>query len=185
MHSLFMPQHRKAHIERAIVDAAAHELAQGGLERASMQAIAERAGTSIGNLYKYFPDKQALYAAVVPPSLVRELRGLLDRRAREVHRGSARLPEALLDFALEHRPQLLFLLRHDVRFSEALVEQMVQLARSKAKPALRRTLQRIYRGWIATLASILAEEKSADDFREANALFLRYHLTGLKAVLRR
>lgn len=48
----------------AIVEATAHVLVEDGFERLSTNRVAKRAGVSIGSLYQYFPDKQALVLAV-------------------------------------------------------------------------------------------------------------------------
>jgi AcrR family transcriptional regulator len=45
---------------QALLEAAAEIFAEAGFEAATMTAIAERSGTSIGGLYRYFPDKPAL-----------------------------------------------------------------------------------------------------------------------------
>lgn len=47
-----------------MVDAAETEFADVGYEAATTEAIAERAGTSIGSLYQFFPHKRALFDAV-------------------------------------------------------------------------------------------------------------------------
>jgi len=47
----------------AIVEAAAQILEAGGPEALTTNAVAERAGVSIGTLYQYFPDKQAILLA--------------------------------------------------------------------------------------------------------------------------
>jgi AcrR family transcriptional regulator len=47
----------------AIVEAAAQILERRGAEALTTNAVAERAGVSIGTLYQYFPDKQAILAA--------------------------------------------------------------------------------------------------------------------------
>lgn len=49
----------------ALLDAAARILAEGGLEAANTNRIAEVAGVSVGSLYQYFPNKEALVAALV------------------------------------------------------------------------------------------------------------------------
>lgn len=49
---------------RAILEAAAHIFADRGSEGATTDAIAARAGVSIGSLYQYFPSKQALLATL-------------------------------------------------------------------------------------------------------------------------
>src|SRR5688572_3139042 len=48
----------------AIVEATAQVLAKYGYEGATTGRIAERAGTSVGSLYQYFPTKEALLVAV-------------------------------------------------------------------------------------------------------------------------
>ncbi len=48
----------------AIIRATAHVLAKDGYARASTNHIAEVAGVSVGSLYQYFPNKDALVLAV-------------------------------------------------------------------------------------------------------------------------
>ena len=48
----------------AIVEATWRVLAEEGYATASTNRIAERAGTSVGSLYQYFPNKDAIVAAV-------------------------------------------------------------------------------------------------------------------------
>jgi AcrR family transcriptional regulator len=47
-----------------ILDAAAHEFAERGVEAATIEGIAERAETSVGSIYQFFPNKLALYEAI-------------------------------------------------------------------------------------------------------------------------
>jgi AcrR family transcriptional regulator len=54
-----------------IVDAAAALFAGAGFEAATMEAIAERAETSIGSVYQFFPHKEAVFDAVAERSLTR------------------------------------------------------------------------------------------------------------------
>lgn len=48
----------------AILDAAEQVFGELGFEGATTEAIAERAGASIGSLYQFFPNKKALFAAL-------------------------------------------------------------------------------------------------------------------------
>jgi len=48
----------------ALLDAASSLLAAQGLAGMTTNAVAERAGVSVGSLYQYFPNKQALVSAV-------------------------------------------------------------------------------------------------------------------------
>lgn len=58
-------QSRSAMTVEAILEAAAHILEEEGFEGYTTNAIAARAGVSIGSLYQYFPNKDAVTAALV------------------------------------------------------------------------------------------------------------------------
>src|SRR5580698_1390055 len=58
-------QQRAAKTVEAIVEAAAHILERHGLEGYTTNAIAERAGVSIGSLYQYFGGKDGITIALV------------------------------------------------------------------------------------------------------------------------
>ncbi|MFN7902854.1 MAG: TetR/AcrR family transcriptional regulator, partial [bacterium] len=49
----------------AILEATARILETEGLEAANTNAIAARAGVSIGSLYPYFPDQAAIFAELI------------------------------------------------------------------------------------------------------------------------
>jgi AcrR family transcriptional regulator len=49
---------------RAILDATAQVLVEIGCDRATTNIIARRAGVSVGSLYQYFPNKEALVTAL-------------------------------------------------------------------------------------------------------------------------
>ena len=52
-----------------ILSASLAEFEVNGFERARMDTIAEAAGLSKGSIYRYFPDKEALFAATVLSAL--------------------------------------------------------------------------------------------------------------------
>jgi len=58
-------QTRSAHTVEAILEAAALVLEADGLEGFNTNAVARRAGASIGTLYQYFPSKDALILALL------------------------------------------------------------------------------------------------------------------------
>jgi AcrR family transcriptional regulator len=49
----------------AIIEAAAQLISRHGLDGFNTNAVAERAGVSIGSLYQYFPNKDAIMAALI------------------------------------------------------------------------------------------------------------------------
>lgn len=201
-----MAQRQKTEVRDALIAAAAEALAEAGYKGMTLTAVAARAGTSVGNLYKYFADKEALFAAAVPPALAEALRDLLQRRvqalgvAQDVDVLPAQHPyravaEDGLRFAIQHRLQLLFLLGHaeDTSYagladelSASLTELAVQYAASayptaRLTPGRRRALARIYRAFVVSITAILSEEAEEAALREAIDHLTSYHLAGLRA----
>ncbi len=58
-------QARSAALVDAMLEAAARILEERGLAACNTNAVAERAGASIGSLYQYFPGRDALIAALI------------------------------------------------------------------------------------------------------------------------
>lgn len=201
-----MAQRAKEHVRKAIVEAASRELAEVGWESATIAAIAARAGTSVGNVYKYFAGKEALFAATVPDGLVRDLRRLFRERVRalgvegepgalDARHAYHEAADALMTFSLAHRREILFLLHHatdtkHASFRIALERDLTAAAIAWAArahpglslaPAERRALRRIYRAFVGSLAALLEEERNDLAVREAAGLYVTYHLAGLRA----
>ncbi|SAI66472.1 TetR family transcriptional regulator [Bordetella ansorpii] len=76
-------QTRSLETVAAIVEAAAQVLEAEGLEGFNTNAVARRAGVSIGSLYQYFPGKDALTVALIERETARfydDARGALAQR---------------------------------------------------------------------------------------------------------
>ena len=58
-------QARSAATVQAILQAAAHILETDGLAACSTNAVALKAGVSIGSLYQYFPSREAITKALI------------------------------------------------------------------------------------------------------------------------
>lgn len=58
----------------AILEATAQLLVEEGMARLSTNRIAKRAGVSVGTLYQYFPDKNAIVVALGEQTLDRQFR---------------------------------------------------------------------------------------------------------------
>jgi AcrR family transcriptional regulator len=64
----------------AIVDACAQLMASGGYDALTTNAISERAGVSVGTLYEYFPNREAIVVALTTEACSR----LVERMTRAV-----------------------------------------------------------------------------------------------------
>jgi AcrR family transcriptional regulator len=69
-------QKPKDEVRERILEAALDLLAERGYRAASMPEIARAAATAVGNLYRYFPSKEALLDAALPDSVVTRIEEL-------------------------------------------------------------------------------------------------------------
>src|SRR5580698_10427561 len=90
-------QRRATATVEAILEAAARILETQGLEGYTTNAVAERAAVSIGSLYQYFPNRDALTAALIE----RETATLLEDAQRALdHQTCSDVLDALIDAAV-------------------------------------------------------------------------------------
>lgn len=85
-------QHRSRATCEAILEAAARILETGGAGSLTTNLVAERAGASIGSLYQYFPNKEAILAGLIR-NMRREM--LADFRAAAKLAAGEELKEAV------------------------------------------------------------------------------------------
>ncbi|HET6507290.1 MAG TPA: TetR/AcrR family transcriptional regulator [Baekduia sp.] len=139
-------QERSRLTVEAILDAAARVFERHGYAAGTTNRIAERAGVSIGSLYQYFPNKDAILVALVQRHLEEGvavagpvLAGLTAERP-PVDVAMRRLVEAMVALHRE-RPAL-----HRVLFEEA-----------PRPPALRRRLDALEDAAVAAVSAYLRE----------------------------
>jgi AcrR family transcriptional regulator len=107
-------QRLKEGTREGIIAAGRDQFMRKGFAAASMREIAQGAGIAVGNLYRYFTGKEALFDAVVRPayrgllSLVRADRQL-DREALRDFRAVEPVIELLLTACREYRAEVLIL----------------------------------------------------------------------------
>ncbi|CAL9337804.1 TetR/AcrR family transcriptional regulator [Streptomyces sp. enrichment culture] len=119
------PRQVRAELTRErILTAAAHVFADYGYAAGTTNRIAERAGMSIGSLYQYFPNKDAILAEL----LVRHIDRGAWTGADELDMAPGSLPEvvrSLVRDAIDHHrddPQLLRIMFEEAPASSELIE---------------------------------------------------------------
>jgi AcrR family transcriptional regulator len=143
-------QDRSTRRVTAFLGAAEALFAEVGFEAATMTAIAERAGSSIGALYSYFPDKKAIALALLDAyagQIKEHWQKLFDEVAAYSSRDfSERFIDRFLDFVAEHPAYL------------QLQAAPVRLRRSRAaKRAFRASLVEMLRRRVPALGQQPAE----------------------------
>lgn len=202
-----MVQVPKTRVRDAITAAAAETFAELGFGATTMAEVAARAGTSIGNLYKYFPGKQQLFDAAVPAELVHELQRRTRARmralgavkdVRELAAGTEyhALAGDLLDYCLSHRAAVVVVLARAegsafASFRRDFVEKLVQWALDYARAAyptleptaeLRFALRHAYESFVTGVADALQKFPADARARAVIALLTSQHQAGLKAL---
>ncbi|WP_394839268.1 TetR/AcrR family transcriptional regulator [Pendulispora rubella] len=126
-------QERSQETVRAIVDAAARILPRRGYAHTTTNEIAARAGVSIGSLYEYFRDKDAIVRALIDRHFA-EAEAMFEERVASVAPRVTTMPledvlrvlvQAFLDFHADN-PRLHTVLSLEVPLSRALVRRVEQ-----------------------------------------------------------
>ena len=115
-------QERSQQTVDAIVTAGAHILAHEGFDALNTNAVAERAGASIGSVYQYFPNKEAILAAVLEKHSENEAQFFIERMQELEGKDLRARVRGLLAIPLEFR-------RQHAPLQQALLEQMPTLGR--------------------------------------------------------
>lgn len=90
-------QRRSSQRLDALLDAAAEIVDESGFERLTTQMVAERAGASIGTVYRYFPDRVAVLHALRE----RSVRRFRERVADELERADLATWWSIIDLSFD------------------------------------------------------------------------------------
>lgn len=197
-----MAQILKQELYDRLLDAAEAVFAELGFAGASMARIAERAGVSTGNIYRYFDSKEALYEAVVSDEFRRTFFHLLRRRLSSLlespqptalNDDARQRADDLLRYWIQHRRKVVILLdraegSRDADVGRAFVDELVaQTSKKLCLQSNRRSLcatdqlvlQLIFQNTRRSLVAILERFSDESEIREAVAAFWSYQLAGL------
>lgn len=198
-----MAQYLKLELQERMVDAALTLFSSRGFRTTKMKDVAAYAGVSTGNLYRYFENKRVLFEEAVPVSM-RERFLLLLRERVDAHgewvlsaisRESYLLAvEALLRFSIEHRREVVLMLRSEVGgpcegFSEVVQGELIERVceqveafgwRKVESRSMRFALAQIYENFFRSLVRLLTTFEEEAAIRAAAEDLSRYHLAGLR-----
>lgn len=179
-------QGRSAATVEAILEAAARILEERGLEGYTTNAVADRAGVSIGSLYQYFPGKEALTATLIRRETARLVAEVAEAEALADWRSAVR---AMIAAAVAHqmrRPALAVLLdfqerrlpleADNERVGEAFIVSIGRVLRRRAAPTHPRAAQdmlAMVRGMV-DLAGERGETDAADIARRVERAVFGY-----------
>ncbi|WP_332874713.1 TetR/AcrR family transcriptional regulator [Lentzea terrae] len=123
------PRQVRAELTRdRILTAAAHIFAEHGYAAGTTNRIAERARVSIGSLYQYFPNKDAILAELVIRHIDRGVWTQADRLDLSPGTLEAAVRALVRDAIDNHRddPQLLQIMVQEAQFSQELLDTIAR-----------------------------------------------------------
>ena len=197
-----MPQQQRGKLRVAsLLDAAASVLAESGYEATTMCSIAERAGASIGSLYQFFPNKEAVTEAVRAGHIgeAEAIWATLVQKAAKLSIESLidHLVRAQIEFVKTHRAFLPLLdapstastwrRRESIRnrIASLLVVRNPDLSRKKALQ-IGAVVQQIVKGMLILYARAGVEERKvvAKEFKAVLVGYLGPRLSSVSPVTR-
>jgi AcrR family transcriptional regulator len=197
-----MPQILKLTLHERMLSAAEQVFAEAGYSSATMASIAQRAGISTGNIYRYFDNKEALFSAILPDAFADAFRRLLKRRlaglvdasdVTELDQEARVQADELLRFWIAHRLKVVIILdrAEGSRFADfgaEFVKDLLRATRTKLRKqhGVRQlsdpqelVLTNIFQNTRRSIVSILEAYEEEAQIRAAVAAFWSYQLAGL------
>ena len=116
-------QARSRATQTAIIEATARLLESQGRNGLTTNTIAERAGVSVGSLYQYFPNKEAILATLIRDKRQRLLKGMQQAVLDTQDASPADAVEALIRAGMMHQYE-----RPTLAFEVEYIEQRLELA---------------------------------------------------------
>ena len=197
-----MAQILKLTLHERMLSAAEQVFAEAGYSGATMASIAQRAGISTGNIYRYFDNKEALFSAILPDAFAHAFRRLLKRRlaglvealdVTELGPKARMQADELLHFWITNRRKVVIILdrAEGSRFADfgaEFVKDLLRATRTKLhkQHRVRRlsgpeelVLTNIFQSTRRSIVSILESFDDEAQIRAAVAAFWRYQLAGL------
>ncbi len=134
--------------QKTIIDSATIEFAEHGFDSANINSIAQKAGVSVGSLYKYFGNKEELFLTIVHigvitlknvlEEIIHSEEGLLERverilRAIQSHsRNNVHLTRLYNEMTTENRSELVWKMVSDMESATAgLYASLISDAKEK------------------------------------------------------
>lgn len=196
-----MAQILKQELYDRLLRAAESVFAESGYEGSTVAAIAQRAGISAGNVYRYFDSKDALFQAVISDDFADTFKRLLHRRVSALLDATdlTKLPhdaeqkaEALLQLWITQRLKVVILLDRAkgsrfASFGQDFVDELVKLTKTNLRRQTGRkvtdieelVLSTIFQNTRRSIVAILERYEQESQIRSAIAAFWSYQLAGL------
>lgn len=128
-------QYLKKEIKENILAAAVEEFKEHGYADASIRNIANNAEISLGNIYRYFTNKEALYFAVINPFLG-SVKQVIEQGIVFENSDMRQASEILVEFLIQHSDELLIIRKGNSVHYETFISYIVEAISKKIREML-------------------------------------------------
>lgn len=135
-------QYLKKEIKENILVAAVEEFKEHGYADASIRNIANNAEISLGNIYRYFTNKEALYFAVINPFLG-SVKQVIEQDIVFENSDMRQASEILVEFLIQHSDELLIIRKGNSVHYETFISYIVESISKKIREMLERSFPEI------------------------------------------
>ena len=135
-------QYLKKEIRQNILAAAVEEFKDHGYADASIRNIANNAEISLGNIYRYFANKEALYFAVINPFL-NSVKQAIEQDIVFEGKDMREASEKLVEFLMAHNDEILIIRKGNSVHYEAFVNCIVEAISKKVREMLKNSFPEI------------------------------------------
>lgn len=135
-------QYLKKEIKENILAAAITEFKEHGYADASIRNIANNAEISLGNIYRYFDNKEALYFAVINP-FITSIKQVIEHDIVFETKDMRDASEVLVEFLVEHSDELLIIRKGNSVHYESFITYLVESISKKIREMLERSFPEI------------------------------------------
>lgn len=125
-------QYLKKEIRDRILKAAVQEFKDQGYADASIRNIANNAEISLGNIYRYFVNKEDLYFAVINP-FMESVKQFVDNDFRYAERSMKEISETLIAFIMQYSDEFLIIRKGNSVHYERFINDIIAVIAQKIK----------------------------------------------------
>lgn len=125
-------QYLKKEIRDRILAAAVDEFKEQGYSNASIRNIANNAEISLGNIYRYFNNKQSLYFAVINV-FMENVKQFVDNEFCFAGRSMKEISELLIAFIMKYKNELIIISKGNTVYYETFVNYIVGIIATQIK----------------------------------------------------
>ena len=125
-------QYLKKEIRERILAAAIEEFKEQGYADASIRNIANNAEISLGNIYRYYTNKESLYFAVINP-FMESVQQFVENEFSFTDKTMKEVAETLISFLTQYNDELLIICRGNTVHYDTFVGYIIEAIAGKIK----------------------------------------------------